>query len=116
MEIKQWDPSLSLKLIDLYKRNECLWRPTDQRSIEAKRNAAWREISKILNVPKKELKSEISSLKKLYLEEKQDIESKRKTESTWFAFDSLQFLDEVRSDFMISVFKLALAHTNTISA
>ena len=73
--------------------HECLWRYSRCKSQSSERAAAWNEISNVLNVPEEELKSEIRALKKSYLEEKQEIESKRKTESTWYAFDSLSFLD-----------------------
>ena len=97
---------MSLKLIDLYKKNECLWRPSQQRDIKAKKAAAWNKISKVLNVPVKQLKSETWRLKKLYFEEKQEIQNQHKTESTWFAFDSLSFLDEMYEKAVIQLFKL----------
>lgn len=104
------------QLIDLYYERPVLWDQTlsDYKN-KFKKNDAWCEISKIMNIDKadieKKMKNVIGQFYRECRKTKSGAGTDEVTESKWFAFNSLMFLKDknkprVTSDAGIEVSKL----------
>ncbi|KAG6443054.1 uncharacterized protein LOC115455727 [Manduca sexta] len=90
-----WSNDRVLQLIELYQNCGCLWDSTDyDYKNKLKKRDAWNTISKILDLPLKEVESKIHTLRSQFTRERKKLKSSNKPGCaiTWFAYEPLQFL------------------------
>ncbi|XP_026829122.1 uncharacterized protein LOC113562823 [Ooceraea biroi] len=93
----EWNEETTLRFIDIYKENDLLWNPKNQKYYnKIMRNDAWLDISKQMNLTPEECKRKMFSLLAALRREKSQIKKSQGTDeiynSSWFAFQSLQFM------------------------
>ncbi|EZA48209.1 hypothetical protein X777_14230 [Ooceraea biroi] len=97
----EWNEETTLRFIDIYKENDLLWNPKNQKYYnKIMRNDAWLDISKQMNLTPEECKRKMFSLLAALRREKSQIKKSQGTRkgtdeiynSSWFAFQSLQFM------------------------
>ncbi|XP_075987812.1 uncharacterized protein LOC142984233 [Anticarsia gemmatalis] len=93
-----WTNDVVLRLIDLYRSNECLW-DTSNDSYKNKKlkNETWNEIALIMNLPRREVELKIHSLRSQFIRERKKFKNSVNADgvvrqSTWFAYEALMFL------------------------
>jgi hypothetical protein len=92
----EWNNTVTLRLIDLYREKELLWNPT-YADYKSKLNA-WNEISQLLGCDQTGVRKEVESLLTSFRRERQKEETKTGSgadeayKSSWFAFKSMLFL------------------------
>lgn len=97
----EWSNSNSIKLINEYKKYECLWNPChDGYKSKTKKLDAWMEIAQTMGGEVNEMKKKMESLLSSFRRERQKQEASKRTgsgtediyTSPWFAFDDMLFL------------------------
>lgn len=95
----EWNNKSILKLIDLYREQNCLWDPanSDYKN-KSKRLEAWTEISHLIGTNMDDVKRKMESLLTSFRRERQREDNKNMNgadkiyKSTWFAYNSMAFL------------------------
>ncbi|KAK9874007.1 hypothetical protein WA026_002359 [Henosepilachna vigintioctopunctata] len=90
LRYEMWTDTVTILLIDEYRRHPCLWDPSDPHfKMMGKKSEAWQEVALAMECSVPEIKRKMASVLASFRRER-----KRERKSMWFAYKPLSFLLE----------------------